>query len=135
MERLTKRSENLNDKTTAWFIDRENGNRKLEPCEMNPHHSGVAIRRLAEYEDAEEQGLLFKLPVAIGDIVYRINEHADNPLIPMGVVSVEIKGIANTFNAIKCKECIFGGEFTYRFSDIGKTLFITKEDAEKFLQN
>lgn len=34
---------------------------------------------------------------------------------------------------MKCKECVFGGEFTYRFSDIGKTVFLTKEEAEQAL--
>lgn len=33
-----------------------------------------AINKLAAYEDAEEQGLLLRLPVAIGDKVYEIIE-------------------------------------------------------------
>ena len=89
--------------------------------------------KLYEYEDLEEQGLLLKVAVAIGSIVYRVNEYAENPIIPMGVTSIEIKGLTNTFKEIKCKECVYGGEFTYRFSDIGKILFLTKEDAEKFV--
>lgn len=90
--------------------------------------------KLAEYEDAEEQGLLHKTQVAIGSIVYRINEYAEEPLIPMGVISIEIKGITDTFKEMKCKECVYGGEFTYRFSDIGKTVFLTKEAAKQALE-
>lgn len=31
------------------------------------------IERLADYEDAEEQGLLIKLPCKVGDIIYEIS--------------------------------------------------------------
>ena len=88
---------------------------------------------VTDYEKAEENGLLIHLPVSIGDIVYRINEYADNPIIPMGVTSIEIKGTTDTFKEMKCKECVFGGEFTYRFTDFNKTVFLTKEAAEQAL--
>ena len=88
---------------------------------------------LAEYKRLEEQVLLLRLPVAIGDIVYRINEYADEPIIPMGVTSIKINGITDTFKEMKCKESVFGGEFPYRFIDIGKTAFLTREEAEQAL--
>lgn len=84
------------------------------------------LKELKRYKDAEEQNVLLNLPVTIGDIVYRVNK----AIIPMGVVSIEIKGQTYTFKEIKCKECIFGGEFTYRFSDIGTKVFLSKEEAE-----
>lgn len=37
-------------------------------------HTGNAIRKLAEYEDLEEQGKLLKLPCAVGDTVYVLAE-------------------------------------------------------------
>lgn len=58
MERLTERSKNSD---MVWFKDTEN-NSILEPCEMSAHHSRMAIAKLAEYEDAEEQGLISRLP-------------------------------------------------------------------------
>lgn len=90
--------------------------------------------KLYEYENAEENGLILRSPIGIGDIVYRINEFSNTPIIPMGVVSIEFKGITDTFKEIKCKECVFGGENFYRFTDIGKTIFLTKEDAESRLK-
>lgn len=93
----------------------------------------AVIQKLADYEDKEEQGLLISLPVALGETVYRINEYADNPIIPMAVISFEFKGITNTFKKIKCKELGFGGEWTYRFADIRKTLFLTRSEAEEAL--
>ena len=92
-----------------------------------------AINKLADYEDKEEQGVLLELPVAIGETVYRINEFAENPIIPMSVVSFEFKGVTNAFKEIRCKELGFGGEWTYRFTDIGKTLFLTRSEAEEAL--
>lgn len=91
------------------------------------------LKKLADYEDAEDKSLLLMLPVAIGNIVYRVNEYADNPIIPMGVTSIEIEGITDAFKKFKCKECVFGGEFTYRFTDIGKTVFFKRAEAEQAL--
>ena len=51
----------------------------------------------------------------------------------MVIISFNIKGITNNFKEISCKECVFGGEFTYRFTDIGNTVFLTKEEAEQKL--
>lgn len=77
-------------------------------------HKQVAeyLRKLKDYEDLEEQGRLLKLPCKIGDDVYYI------------------LGIPNeTPCAIdKC---------TFELSDInkiGKTLFLTKEEAEAKLK-
>ena len=33
-------------------------------------YGGEVIKKLADYEDAEEQGLLLRLPVAIGSTIY-----------------------------------------------------------------
>lgn len=84
--------------------------------------------KLGRYEDAEEQGYLMKLPVTIGDIVYRKDE--EGSVVPMGVISIEIKGLTSTFKELKCKDLGFGGNFTFRFSDIGTKVFLSKEAAE-----
>lgn len=51
MERLTKKSES----GMVWFVDHENNDMRLEPCEMDSHHSRLAIQKLAEYEDLEDR--------------------------------------------------------------------------------
>lgn len=71
MERLTIRSKNSD---MVWFKDAENGNAHLEPCEMTAHHNRMALDKLATYEDAEEQGLLLRLPISEDTPVYSI-EH------------------------------------------------------------
>lgn len=52
-----------------WFKDQ---GLKIEPCEMNSHHCRMILEKLADYEDLEEQGLLVRLPVKIGDDIYVI---------------------------------------------------------------
>ena len=91
------------------------------------------VGKLAEYEDAEEQGLFLMPPVYIGQTVYRINEGAENPIIPVGVTSIQYNGATKPFNKIFCVELGFGDLFEYRFSDIGITVFLTREEAESAL--
>jgi len=66
MERLTEKSE----RGVVWFIDHENNDIRLEPCEMDSHNNRLAIEKLAKYEDLEEQGLI--PPCKVGDPVYFI---------------------------------------------------------------
>lgn len=49
----------------------------------NAHFSGEAIDKLAAYEDAEEQGLLLRLPCKMEDTLYEISlvEPYRNPAI------------------------------------------------------
>ena len=88
------------------------------------------IAELYDYRKAEEQGLLLMPPVYIGQTVYRINEGAENPIIPMAVTSIQYNGATKPFNKIFCVELGFGDLFEYRFTDIGVTLFRTREEAE-----
>lgn len=55
MERLTERSKNSD---MVWFKDAGDSGMLLEPCEMESHHSWMAITKLATYEDADERGMI-----------------------------------------------------------------------------
>lgn len=55
------------DSEMVWFKDKE---RLFEPCEMSAHQSRLAIAKLAAYEQAEEWGLLLRLPCKVGDTAY-----------------------------------------------------------------
>lgn len=67
MERLTQKAP---DSEMVWFKDKE---RLFEPCEMSAHQSRMAIAKLAAYEQAEERGLLIRLPCNIGDTIYEVS--------------------------------------------------------------
>ena len=74
-----------------------------------------AVQKLAKYEDLEEQGLLLKLPCKVGTQVYCIWEVYDF-------------GTDEMFYHI-CEQ-----EFTTEMTDdFGKTVFLTKAEAEKAL--
>lgn len=127
MERLTQKSDKM-----IWLKDQ---GLKIEPCEMNSHHCRMILEKLAEYEDLEEQGLLVRLPCKIGDTVYRVNAGAKQPIIPMTVSEIHFLCYKNEravrFDAIGKEDM---GESCYRLEDIGRIVFLTREEAEKKLE-
>lgn len=94
-----------------------------------------AAEKLATYEDLEEQGLLVRLPCNVGDTVYRVNVGAKQPIIPMTVSEIHFFCYKNEravrFDAIGKEDM---GESCYRLEDIGRIVFLTREEAEKKLE-
>nr|DAS77344.1 MAG TPA: hypothetical protein [Caudoviricetes sp.] len=93
------------------------------------------MNALAEYEDLEEQGLLVRLPCKVGDTVYRVNAGAKQPIIPMTVSEIRFLCYKNEhavrFDTIGKEDM---GESCYRLEDIGRIVFLTREEAEKKLE-
>lgn len=93
------------------------------------------FKKLADYEDLEEQGLLVRLPCKVGDMVYRVNAGAKQPIIPMTVSEIHFLCYKNEravrFDAIGKEDM---GESCYRLEDIGRIVFLTREEAEKKLE-
>lgn len=121
MERLTERMENVPDgESDVW---------------VKQHDYISAARKLCDYEDLEEQGLLVRLPCKIGDTVYRVNAGAKQPIIPMTVSEIHFLCYKNEravrFDAIGKEDM---GESCYRLEDIGRIVFLTREEAEKKLE-
>lgn len=119
-ERLTVRSE----RGTAILKETDMKDR----CE----YCYEATQKLAHYEDLEEQGRLIELPCKIGDTVYVVEDWGYRKEIKereIGVIT--LKGI-NDFSK-EFWEDVYGGIFG-NFSDIGKTVFITKAEAEAALK-
>ena len=84
-------------------------------------------KHLAEYEDLEEQGLLLKLPCKIGtNKLYYIDD--DKEIYRINGDEVSIKRFPSG-QIIYDYDCC---EFSYE--DFGKTVFLTKEAAEKALE-
>ena len=127
MERLTQKSDKM-----IWLKDQ---GLKIEPCEMNSHHCRMILEKLADYEDLEEQGLLVRLPCKVGDTVYRVNAGAKQPIIPMTVSEIHFLCYKNEravrFDAIGKEDM---GESCYRLEDIGRIVFLTREEAVKKLE-
>ena len=89
-----------------------------------------ALNKLGEYEKAEEQGLLVRLPFKRGTVLYRIKKGARKPIIKMVASQITVNGGAYSVKAI---EEDYGEVF---FSDdvIGIKVFATREEAEKKLE-
>lgn len=84
-----------------------------------------ALRKLAHYEDLEEQGRLIELPCAVGDTVYWISE-SDACLFCNGPCYERCEE-----GALKIKEIPFK---LHVLNEIGEIIFLTKEEAEAKLK-
>lgn len=95
----------------------------------------IMQKELKKYKDLEEQGLLVRLPCKIGDTVYRVNAGAKQPIIPMTVSEIHFLCYKNEravrFDTIGKEDM---GESCYRLEDIGRIVFLTREEAEKKLE-
>lgn len=133
MERLTERIKRLQKDDLIVYI-----NGKYEdtiPTEMTNDDIRAVLKKLADYEDLEEQGLLVRLPCKVGDMVYRVDAGAKQPIIPMTVSEIHFLCYKNEravrFDAIGKEDM---GESCYRLEDIGRIVFLTHEEAEKKLE-
>lgn len=107
MERLTERN--------PLWIDDELWERACEPdCE----EIDAVYRKLKDYEDTEEQGLLLRLPCKVGDSVYRFWYVDEKPY------KVQTQVIRTLANLVAIME---SGEF-------GKSVFLSLEEAEAKLK-
>ena len=114
MERLTRRSAN----GTGVYATPSG-----EPVKWEDNYHNV-LQKLADYEDLEEQGLLLRLPCKVGDTIYSI---ANNGKIYPVKATREVR-IVNGVLHIICESCRYSDLVSY--DDIGKTVFLTQEEAE-----
>ena len=128
MKRLTKR----NESNTAYYYPhcfREDTcmgmgySTKCDECDF----IDMVCERLGEYEDAEEQGLILHLPCKVGTPVYMIASDCGGDTLDCRYRDCE--GCSYLYSFVE--ENKFD---TYMVDDIGKTVFLTKEEAEQALQ-
>ena len=117
MERLTRRSAN----GTGVYATPSG-----EPVKWEDNRHNV-LQKLADYEDLEEQGRLVKLPCKIGTKVYNITWWDD----VQEKVVVKGKTYYRTIHKHKVSKSTFG--YT-DIEEIGKTVFLTKSEAEAKLK-
>ena len=141
MERLTER---YKDPIANTVLIKECGDKICknicDDIEYDCSKCGLekALEKLADYEDLEEQGLLVKLPCKVGDMVW------DNDFgYPE---SYEIKafsyGYCDSYVEPDIEDEIifyyenYTGSITgaFQMSEIGKTIFFTREEAVKKLE-
>lgn len=89
----------------------------LDDSDRLPGYAPI-YEKLREYEDMEEQGKLLKLPCAVGDTVYVLR----------------IDNLAYMMDDKKVWEIVEGKFKIRHFDCIGKTVFLTREEAESALK-
>ena len=141
--RLTKYSNDLIRNKAVNILrklDSENG---LDGDELALISSFCLIERvenkqLKKYEDLEEQGKLLKLPCAVGDAVYEICEGFIEPCTVETIFLADYKDKAGNPSYMMeiyydREDCPWVSTEIY-FTDIGKTVFLTREEAEAALK-
>ena len=133
MERLTQKRPNGDGYKTKDFVYTED-----------------AIQKLADYENAEEQGLLLKLPCAEGTVVYVIDNNTDACFECDNFVIGHCCDDYCSFNDCVYPQCADEPNCEQQFLEVderkpnlgwifnnrnkfGKTVFLTKEEAEQAL--
>ena len=156
MDRLTRKSDTSD---MVWFIDcehkgyTESGYAEREPCEMDAHHARLAIAKLAEYEDLEEQGKLLIvpkikknktlywvwgneiMPVLFKRITSCVVDDKGNPHIMCEMETKKDRTFVRSYKRKPIEYTFKAGDKRYFYSeDIGKTVFLTREEAEAALK-
>lgn len=110
-----------------WRIDRADN--------LHSYLSGDAADKLAAYEDAEEQGLLVRLPCKVGDTVYAPTR---NIISEFRVSQFDFGGYEKPYLWVEWYLTKgITGNFRIdgiRASEIGKTVFLSREEAEAALK-
>ena len=135
MERLTK-----------TYSDGTHGANDNLPCGENSYtYKGLLLEALGKYEDAEEQGLLLRLPCKVGDTVWVItspfnvfegieyNENLRDECYESFISSVTFykNSVQYRINAKVTNHFISA---YYCEQDFGKTVFLTQEEVEQKLK-
>ena len=95
-------------------------------------HRQVAeyLEELKEYRKAEEQGLLLRLPCKLGDTVWLVGENFmldyEVRRILVSECGIEAVQVAKEVEGVDRWNCLY-------VEDIGKTVFLTREEAESAL--
>lgn len=118
MERLTERIDNVPDGESGVWVK---------------NHDYVSVaEKLADYEDLEEQGRLLKLPCKVGNTLYvKLASYCEEKY-------AEAK-VRDFTHFISCGFCVVvtSKHFDKQnipFTEFGKTVFLTKSEAEERLE-
>lgn len=131
MERLTK-----------TYSDGTHGASDSLPCGENSYnYKNLLIEKLGKYEDAEEQGLLLRLPCNVGDTVYCIyerytkcseNEQEFDEYSCQGCECLECDSHKELY--VQSQKAYSLDWIVTNLKNFGKTVFLTKSEAEAKLK-
>ena len=128
MERLTKR---LGNKGTVVFT--QGKYEETIPAEMTVNETRIVLKKLCDYEDLEEQGLLVRLPCKVGDTVYVPTRNFISEL-RITMASINSRGKLYFSWVLDDDRGIYPNLDGFSGYELGKTVFLTREEAEKKLE-
>lgn len=108
-------------------------------CDIPPRkceYIDDVLEKLANYEDLEEQGRLISLPCKVGDTVYYFEGGYYKNIKDWKIVSIKVTEFnikVNRSGKLLPLAMIANGT-RYPMSSIGKTVFLTKSEAEAKLK-
>ena len=133
MNRLTKRYSNgiATLDADAFMETQETIDREI----LNCYPAKTAVERLAEYEDAEENGLMVRLPCKVGDLLYEAGESEIYTYIVDEIhVEQDSKVIVYALEYDADLHRVYQNGYRYDNCDFGKTVFLTREEAESAIK-
>ena len=94
---------------------------------------GIDINRLRKFAEADRDGRMVVLPCKVGDTIYFARAH---PILRYKVTGYEMgeASISQVRSKHVDKETGLTFNFTFRPGSIGKTVFLSRKEAEKALQ-
>ena len=128
MERLTKR---LGSKGTVVFT--QGKYEETIPAEMAVNETRIVLKKLCDYEDLEEHGLLVRLPCKVGDTVYVPTRNFISEL-RITMASINSRGKLYFSWVLDDDRGIYPNLDGFSGYELGKTVFITREEAVKKLE-
>jgi hypothetical protein len=127
--------------TFIEFYNQQEKDEELAKCMLITNDN---VKKYRQWKEAEEQGLLLRLPCKVGDTVYELRKCNDNNgVYRIFLFSMVVKDISpyGTLRQYKSGDCVWNiyaeSDYTYMyksFYDFGKTVFLTKSEAEQTLK-
>ena len=135
-------TERLSDKNpcNSCKVDRQIGNPSRWECECSrcdkPNDwKNECVKKLSEYETAEEEGRLVVLPYKLNETAYLLLDKRD---FTEKIIKCRIREISIGFYGMKLslisEDSMIGHLKWHDVNEIGKTVFFTREEAEKALK-
>ncbi len=124
MERLTK-AMSCPDGTKIYDISNELFGLNTSRADK----TRMILKKLAEYEDLEEQGLLLRLPYPLGTEYIYFVDIKDREVYKLDAEKIEVSMMPISKKVLYTVDC-----FEILFEDFGKIVFLTRDEAEAKLK-
>lgn len=95
-----------------------------------------ALKKLYEYEKLEEQGLLLKLPCKVGDTIYITGMLGSPEIEEWEITEITMRWGENDepYFYANLKRAPKGNNCSFWMKEFGRSVFLTKEEAEKHIR-